>query len=189
MLSRVSESHQMWYLLYLNVFFGTQLTFKGYETIYSARLYLVAVIDLMLLSFQVMMWLGLLQLDLPIGKIHMPKADQLSHQICLFSSPKMQASPCTTDPSPAEVTWPRLCLVQPHCPSLQCLPTAAAARRPWVKIPQVTGLVSCTGFWTQCLSSCVCLFSTLLLFSSCEVRWIPTTLPSSLAFTRLAVRR
>lgn len=38
MLSRVSESHQMWYLLYLNVFFGTQLTFKGYETIYSARL-------------------------------------------------------------------------------------------------------------------------------------------------------
>lgn len=84
-----------------------------------------------------MMFLGLLQLGWPTGKIHMPKADLPSHQICLSSSPKMQASPCITSPSRARLSWPRLCLAQLHCPSLQCLLTAAAARKPWVKTRQV----------------------------------------------------
>ncbi|KAL0611005.1 hypothetical protein AAY473_020776 [Plecturocebus cupreus] len=77
-----------------------------------------------------MMLLDLLQLGSPTGKIHTYKADPPSHQICLSSSPKMQASLYTTDPSLARLTKPHLCPVQPHCLSLQCLLTAVAARKP-----------------------------------------------------------
>lgn len=96
------------------------------------------VTDWICLFQQVMMLLGLLRLDSPTGRIPMYKADPPSHQICPFSSPKMQASLCTTSPSLAKLTWPHLCLVRPRYPSLQCLLTAAAARKLWAKTQQVT---------------------------------------------------
>ena len=142
----------------------------------------------MCLSLQVMMLLGLLQLGSPTGKIHMHKADPPSHQICLSSSPKMQASLCTIDPSPTGLSWPHLYLAQPHCPSLQCLLTAAAARKPSVKTRQVRVLAlwwrfrACTYRFLHAFpwTNCICI-------SACTMLWTLTIPLYSLALGSLTI--
>lgn len=140
------------------------------------------VTDQICLPQQATMLLGLLQLDSLTGRILMYKEDPPSHQICPSSSPKTQASLCTTSLSLEKLTWPHLCLVRPRCPLLQCLLIAAAARRLWAKTQQVTvwaslgvQVLAYLMFFHSfpCWPDCVCV-------SACVMLWTPTASPCSL---------
>lgn len=142
----------------------------------------------MCLSRQITMLQDLLQLGSPTGKIPTHKADPPYHQICLSSSPRCRRPSVSPIPHSVRLSWPRLCLAQPHCPSLSAFLQQQQSGNPE---QDTTG--NRAGFLmeiqdTVCLKSpsCICLLNGLHLYFCL---WTPTILPYLLAFKYLGCIR